>query len=92
MHKSFLKSFLIALVTTLAVTLPTAMFGQGIVASGITGTVLDTTGKPVAGVAVTVVHVPTNTTAKAITGPNGRFKVSGLRPGRPYTVSATAEN
>ncbi|MEJ1972128.1 MAG: carboxypeptidase regulatory-like domain-containing protein [Lacunisphaera sp.] len=92
MQKSFIKSLLIAVVTVLAVALPPASFGQGVVASGITGTLLDNSGKPVAGATVTVVHVPTNTTAKAITGPSGRFKVSGLRPGGPYTVSATAEN
>ena len=90
MQKSFLKSLVLTAVTALAVLLSPAAYGQGVVSSGITGTLLDNTGKPVSGAAVTVVHVPTNTTATAITGANGRFKVSGIRVGGPYSVSATA--
>ncbi len=92
MQKSFIKSLVIAALTVLtAMLLPNAA-AQGVVSGGITGAVLDASGKPVVGASVTVVHVPTNTTNTAITGPNGRFRVTGLRPGGPYTVSATAEN
>lgn len=61
-----------------------------VVASGMTGTVIDSSGKPVAGAAVTVVHVPTNTTFTGTTGNNGRFAFGGMPVGGPYTVSATA--
>jgi len=91
MQKSFIKSLIIAVVTVLTVALPNLAFGQGVVSSGITGTLLDNAGKAVPGVTVTAVHVPTNTTYTSVTSPNGRFHFSGLRPGGPYTVSATSE-
>jgi hypothetical protein len=90
MQKSFIKSYLLAALTAVTVALTPATYGQGVVSSGISGTVTDTTGKAVSGAAVTVVHVPTNTTYTATTGGNGRFKVSGLRVGGPYSVSASA--
>ncbi|HWA24402.1 MAG TPA: TonB-dependent receptor [Lacunisphaera sp.] len=90
MQKSFIKSLVLTAVTALAVLLVPAAHAQGVVSGGITGTLLDNTGKPVSGASVTVVHEPTNTTYTAITGDNGRFKVSGLRVGGPYTVSASA--
>lgn len=90
MQKSFIKSFLVA-VTALTVLLSPAAFGQGVVSSGLTGTIQDDTGRPVAGAAVTVLHVPTNTSSSAVTGANGRFRVSGLRVGGPYTVTAEAD-
>jgi hypothetical protein len=62
-----------------------------VVASGMTGTVLDTGGQPVAGATVTAVHLPTNTTFTAVSGPNGRFSFSGMPVGGPYRVSASAE-
>ena len=91
MQKSFIKSFVLAAATALTVLLSPSAFGQGVVSSGITGTIQDDTGKPVAGAAVTVVHVPTNSVASAVTGTNGRFRVSGLRVGGPYTVTAEAD-
>lgn len=90
MQKSFIKSFLVA-VTALTVLLSPAAFGQGVVSSGISGAIQDDTGKPVVGAAVTVVHVPTNSSVTSVTGSNGRFRVSGLRVGGPYTVTATAD-
>ncbi len=92
MQKSFIKSLVIAALTVLTAMLSPNAAAQGVVSGGITGAVLDATGKPVVGASVTVVHVPTNTTVTAVTGPNGRFRASGLRPGGPYTVSATAES
>ena len=60
------------------------------VASGMTGTVTDATGKPVSGATVTVVHTPTNTTFTSVTGTNGRFYFSGMPVGGPYSVNANA--
>jgi hypothetical protein len=92
MQKPFIKSLFTAVVTALAVALSPTLFGQGVVSSGMSGTLFDEAGQPVSGATVTVVHVPTNTTATAITSPSGRFSVSGLRVGGPYTVSATSPN
>ena len=91
MHRSFLKSFVFAVVAAFAVAISPFALAQGIVSSALTGSLLDNSGKPVGGAAVTVVHVPTNTTYTAITNPSGRFRVSGLRVGGPYTVSAKAD-
>jgi hypothetical protein len=55
------------------------------------GFVVDAEGQPVAGAQVSVVHVPSGTTANATTGANGQFTASGLRVGGPYRVTATAE-
>jgi hypothetical protein len=90
MQKSFTAKLLLTGLLTLCLALTTTLFGQGVTSSGITGTLIDSTGSTVAAATVTVVHVPTNTTYTAITGANGRFKVTGLRVGGPYTVSATA--
>ncbi|WP_438481754.1 TonB-dependent receptor [Oleiharenicola lentus] len=90
MQKSFLKSLVIALVAVLSATFSPTAFAQGLVSSGITGSLLDASGKPISGAAVTIVHTPTNTPYTAITGASGRFNITGLRVGGPYTVSASA--
>ncbi len=91
MQRSFLKSLFIAVVTALSLTLSPGLFAQGVVSSTLTGTMLDSSGKSVAGATVTAVHVPTNGTYRAITSPNGRFQLTGLPVGGPYTISATAD-
>jgi hypothetical protein len=91
MQKPFIKSLVLALVTVFAVTFSTTAFAQGLVSSGITGSLRDSAGAPVAGATVTVVHVPTNSTYTATTTPAGRFSVTGLRVGGPYTVTSRVE-
>jgi hypothetical protein len=63
---------------------------QGVVSSGLTGLVRDTTGKPVANASVTAVHTPTGTTYSAASGESGRYNFRGLIVGGPYTVSVSA--
>jgi hypothetical protein len=91
MHPSFLKSFMLAVVTALTVTLAPHALAQGIVSTTLTGTLVDSTGKAVAGATVTAVHTPTNTTFKAVTAPSGRFSFTGLPVGGPYAISANAD-
>ena len=87
LKKSILKLlFAGALALGLAV-LPT--YAQ-VVASGVTGSVVDGSGKPLSGATVTAVHTPTNTTFTAVTGTNGRFAFGGMPVGGPYTITATA--
>lgn len=90
MQTSFVRSFLIALAMALAIAISPTAHAQGLVSSGISGSLLDNGGKAIAGATVTAIHVPTNTTYTAVTTPAGRFKFSGLRIGGPYTLSATA--
>lgn len=47
-------------------------------------------GKPVEGATVVVVHKPSGTASRTVTGATGSFVSSGLRPGGPYTVTVTA--
>ena len=87
MHKSFIRSFLIAVVAALAVTLSPNALAQ-IVSAGMTGYVRGADGQAVSGATVTAVHTPTNTTYTAVTNQAGRFSFSGMPVGGPYTVSA----
>ena len=74
----------------MALILVVSLHAQGITTASISGFLNNPSGQPVAGATVTVVHVPTNTTFTGVTGPNGRFRFSGVPVGGPYTVSATA--
>lgn len=60
-------------------------------ASQLSGFVVDADGKPVAGAKVTIVHVPSGTTANVTTNVSGQFSATGLRVGGPYRVTAQAE-
>jgi hypothetical protein len=74
----------------LAFTLTTAMFGQGVTTSLLSGFVTDSNGKPIAGASVTVVFDATGARYVATTRDTGQYTVSGLFAGGPYTVTATA--
>lgn len=68
-----------------------ALFGQGITTSALSGYVIDKQGKAVAGATVSVVHEPSGTRAAAVSRANGQFNLSGLRIGGPYTVTTTGQ-
>lgn len=66
---------------------------QGITTAAMTGLVTDHDGNAVAKATVTVVHQPTGSKATTVTRANGRYDLSGLRVGGPYTVTvATPAN
>lgn len=67
-------------------------FAQGVTTAGLAGFVTGTDGHPIAGATVTALHVPTGTRAVTHTNSVGQYVFAGLRPGGPYTVSATAPN
>ena len=48
-------------------------------------------GGPLAGASVTIVHVPSGTTATTSTDANGNFSANGLRIGGPFTVTVEAD-
>ena len=58
--------------------------------SEIVGTVVDTNGAAINGATVTVVHEPTGSKSTGVTNDDGRFNLSGLRVGGPYTVTVSA--
>ena len=79
-----------AVVVLIGLALAPLAFAQGIVTSGLTGSVRDIGGKAVAGAAVTATHTPTGTAYTATTGDNGRYNFRGLIAGGPYSVTVTA--
>ncbi|MCH8202831.1 MAG: TonB-dependent receptor [Proteobacteria bacterium] len=56
------------------------------ITSGVRGTVSSAAGVPVAGARITITDSRTGRTTTVTTGSAGRFAVSGLEPGGPYTV------
>jgi hypothetical protein len=58
-----------------------------VVTSEIRGTVLDQNGQPVVGAQVSVTDNRTNITTGALTNDAGRYYVSQLQPGGPYSVN-----
>jgi hypothetical protein len=78
----------------LGILLATAMLSSPLYAqitSGILrGTVKDVTGGTIENANVTVVFIPTNQRIVTKTTTEGRFVLSNLKPGGPYSVSVTA--
>jgi hypothetical protein len=75
----------------LAFTATTAMFGQGVTTSGLSGFITDKDGKPIVGATVSIVLEASGTRYSAVSRPTGQYTVTGLISGGPYTITATAE-
>ena len=89
---SILSAPAIAIGAGFALTLAAAPYAHAQeTATQINGFVVDADGKPIAGVQVTILHVPSGTTASATTNASGQFSATGLRVGGPYRVTAKAE-
>lgn len=89
MHKSFLKLLTAAVVVaSLLTSVPTA-FAQAITTSPLTGTVRTEQGQAAPGTILTVIHEPTGSTYAVTSRSDGTFSLRGLRPGGPYTLSAS---
>ncbi|CAN1530808.1 Carboxypeptidase regulatory-like domain containing protein [Caulobacteraceae bacterium] len=72
-----------------ALVAPVAVYAQET-----TGTIrgqIAASGAPVTGAAVTIIHTPSGSRARATTDSSGQFSASGLRAGGPYTVEVTAD-
>jgi hypothetical protein len=65
--------------------------GQGVTSAGMSGSVVDSAGNALARAQVIAVHQGTGATYRATTAGAGRFRLSGLQVGGPYTITATAE-
>ncbi len=89
---SILSAPAVAVGAGLAMALAAAPYAQAQeTASQLSGFVVDAEGKPLAGAAVTIVHVPSGTTSNVTTNASGQFSATGLRVGGPYRVAAQAE-
>ncbi|MBN8853871.1 MAG: TonB-dependent receptor [Sphingobacteriales bacterium 50-39] len=54
------------------------------------GRITDSLGQPIAGVTVTVLHIPTGTPYITTTSTDGRYNLPGLLVGGPYRLNVTA--
>src|SRR5262245_42228959 len=60
---------------------------QGVTTGAVTGVVIDSQQKPVAGASVIAIHEPSGSTYEATTRADGRFSILNMRVGGPYTVT-----
>lgn len=67
------------------------LFGQGVTSAGINGVVTSPTGAPISGASVTITHVPSGTTYRAVSRSSGFFAVTGVRVGGPYNIQVSAD-
>lgn len=67
-----------------------AISAQGVTTAQLRGLVADSGGAGIGGATVTAVHVPSNTTYRVSTRPDGRYTIPGMRVGGPYTVTSVA--
>ena len=88
---SILSAPAIAVGAGLAIALAAAPVAQAQeTAAQLSGYVVSADGQPLARAQVTIVHVPTGTTATVTTTNSGQFVATGLRVGGPYRVTAKA--
>lgn len=69
---------------------PASLEAQAVTTSSITGRVVDQNGRPLASVQVQVENQATGAQRGTLTRTDGQYLVPGLRPGGPYTVTATS--
>src|SRR5688572_19525065 len=62
---------------------------QTLTTGTLSGVITDQQGGVLPGVAVVAVHEPTGTRYEAISVSDGRFYIPNVRPGGPYTITAT---
>lgn len=82
----FLGGSLLAMVLCI---LPGTVLAQGITSAAINGRVVDEAGQPIVGADIVAVHNPTGSVFGTSTRDDGRYNLPNLRPGGPYTVTAT---
>jgi hypothetical protein len=66
-----------------------SLYAQGVTSSSMSGTVTDQNGDPLPAATVLVTHVSSGTQYGTTTRENGRFTISGMRVGGPYSIVVT---
>lgn len=80
------KKAKLALALTIALVAAAPVYAQQTSAS-LGGRVVESTGAPVAGAEVTILHAESGTVSRTVTDENGRFSARGLRVGGPYRIT-----
>ncbi|MFQ5639202.1 MAG: carboxypeptidase-like regulatory domain-containing protein, partial [bacterium] len=75
------------LLITVLVFLPVLGFAQGVTTASLNGSVMSQSGEALVGANVVAVHNPSGTTFGAAARNDGRFNITGMRVGGPYTVT-----
>ncbi len=83
-----LTRFAAALGFVSAALMGTEVHAQGITTGGITGFVTDASGAPLEGVQIAITNATTGFTQRAISREGGRFTLTSLEVGGPYTLDA----
>lgn len=80
-----MKKFLLSFSLLLAAVLVHAQ----VTTSSLTGTVFEPDGQTAIGTSIKATHVPSGTTYSTLTNESGRYTISNMRIGGPYTVEIT---
>ena len=78
------------LVVLLLALLPSMLHAQGVTTSSMSGIVTDRDGNPLADATVTAVHLPSNTSYRAVVRQGGAYTIPNMRIGGPYRVTVAA--
>ena len=70
--------------------LPSLLQAQGVTTSSMSGIVTDRDGAPLADATVTAVHLPSNTSYRAVVRQGGAYTIPNMRIGGPYRVTVAA--
>jgi hypothetical protein len=69
---------------------PSLLHGQGVTTSSMSGIVTDREGVPLPDATVTAVHLPSNTSYRALVRAGGAYTIPNMRIGGPYRVTVAA--
>ena len=83
-----LTRFITALGLVLAAVVATDAHAQGVTTGGVTGFVTDSAGNPLENAQVAIVNRTTGFTVRATSRDGGRYTLTGLEVGGPYTLEA----
>lgn len=73
----------------LACIMTTAMFAQGVTSAAMSGKVTDASGQPIVGANIVALHEPSGSKFGNVSRDDGKFNISNLRPGGPYSVKVS---
>lgn len=68
---------------------PAGARGQGVTTGAVAGRVVDPSGAPLEDVRIELLHTETGARATTLTDAEGRYYLPNLRPGGPYTLTAS---
>lgn len=83
---TMMRKILLSLITVLCSVM---LFAQGVTTASMSGRITDENGEPLIGATVVVVHTPSGTQFGNVTDSQGYYRISNMRVGGPYKLTAT---